>query len=49
MRFDDIVHPRDSKEVEFLISGSLDFVLGLKNTLIAEGIDRENILTEACF
>jgi ferredoxin-NADP reductase len=49
MRTDDMVNQDNFKESEYLISGSLNFVLDLKNTLIGAGVSREHILTEAYF
>ncbi len=48
MRPDDILSIRDP-QIEYLISGSLNFVLGLKNALVVAGVDRANILTESYF
>lgn len=48
MRPDDIVSTHDL-QTEYLISGSLNFVLGLKNMLVTAGVDRTNILTESYF
>ncbi len=44
----DIVHTRNPN-TEYLISGSLTFVLGLKNILVAAGVERKQILTESYF
>lgn len=49
MRLDDITNAYDLQNAEFLISGSLGFVLELKNMLIKAEVNRENILTEAYF
>lgn len=48
MRPDDILNSLDS-QTQYLISGSLNFVLGLKNMLVVAGVDRTNILTESYF
>lgn len=48
LRPDDILSSHDS-QTEYLISGSLNFVLGLKNMLVAAGVDRKQILTESYF
>lgn len=48
LRPDDILGKHDTY-TEYLISGSLNFVLGLKNMLATTGVDRANILTESYF
>jgi ferredoxin-NADP reductase len=49
MRADDILNRDLHEGTEYLISGSLDFVFGLRNMLIGNGVSREHILTEAYF
>jgi ferredoxin-NADP reductase len=50
MRFDDLYDGMEAAmPAEFLISGSLDFVLGLKNVLIHEGVNPICIRTESYF
>jgi len=50
MRSDDILkYTSDNIFVEYLVSGSLSFVLDVKNILSNHGVDRAHILTEACF
>lgn len=48
MRPDDILS-NNYPLTEYLISGSLTFVLGLRNQLVTAGVNRENISTEAYF
>lgn len=48
MRPDDIVSTHDL-QTEYLISGPLNFVLGLKNMLVTAGVGRAQILTESYF
>lgn len=48
MRPDDILSNRDS-QTQYLISGSLNFVLGIKNVLVTAGVERTQILTESYF
>ncbi len=49
MRLDDMYNADNFSESEFLISGSLHFVLGIKNMLITGGVKRNAILTESYF
>lgn len=48
MRPEDIMSMHNL-QTEYLISGSLNFVLGLKNMLVTAGVDRAQILTESYF
>lgn len=43
------IFKKHSQETEYLLSGSLSFVLELKNILISEGVDRAQVATESYF